>query len=332
LKIKELLRKASLRHGSTRLGRVWLPLVASCLVATSCTVAQVGYDHLPRLALWRLDSYVALDAQQRAIAGRRLEELHAWHRGTQLDDYARLLREVQARALAPGVTDADVRTWRLAFAERWRPIAEQAAPGVAEIAGTLQPAQVERLRGELARDNRKLQREWLPADGDSRLKARTRRYVERAEFFLGDLTDAQVQTIRRMAAELPASEEQWYARRLDRQDELVTTVERIRAERPPPADATRWMRDHLTGYLQPARAAAATAPAGREAGRAATPAEAERVLNQSDAIAAAVLAGATPKQRQHLQRRLQEWIDLAEALAPRPTARGPAPRAAADLR
>jgi hypothetical protein len=38
-------------------------------------------------------------------------------------------------------------------------------------------------------------------------------------------------------------------------------------------------------------------------------------------MSARMLAAATPKQRQHLQRTLQEWIDLLESLKPGQTAK-----------
>jgi hypothetical protein len=283
-------------------------LAAGLAVAAGCSmISRLGYDNLPTLAAWRADSYLSLNAEQKAIASRRLESLHAWHRSTQLDDYAALLREIQRTVAQGEVDEARIRAWRVAMFERWKPIADRAAPAVAEVAVTLEPAQMRRLRDEMERDNAKFRREWMPEGRGERIEARTKRYVERAELFLGSLTAEQKQLARRMAAEVPDSEEQWFAQRLMRQQDLIATFERIRTERPDPATASAWMRGHLMRYAQVRDGPGRPFP--------------ESSLAASDAMSARMLAVATPKQRQHLQRKLQEWIDLLESLKPGQTAR-----------
>lgn len=283
-------------------------LAAGLAVAAGCSmVGRLGYDHLPTLAAWRADSYLSLNAEQKAIASRRMEALHAWHRSTQLDDYAAMLREIQRTVAQGDVDEARIRAWRLAMFERWRPIADRAAPAVAEFAVTLDPAQMRRLRDEMERDNAKLRREWMPEDRSERIEVRTKRYLDRAELFLGTLTAEQRQLARRLAAEVPDSEEQWFAQRLLRQQDLVATFDRIRTERPDAATASAWMREHLMRYAQ-----VRDGP-GRPFS--------ESSLAASDAMSARMLAISTPRQRQHLQRKLQEWIDLLESLRPGPTAR-----------
>jgi hypothetical protein len=277
-------------------------------VATSCSAVKLGYDNLPTLAMWRVNAYLSLNDEQQALAERRLESLHAWHRRTQLDDYAALLRTIQRR-VADGepVPQAEVRAWRIEVLERWRPIAQQAAPGLAEVAYRLEPAQLDRMRAEFARDNDKARREWLPGDERARVEARVKRYVSRGETFLGPLTDAQKQAVRRIAAEAPALEGTWLQRRAERQQDLLATMARIRAERPSEAVAARWMQEHLMRYAEvrdePGRDGAASS------------------LAVADATSATLLAMATPKQREHLQRTLQGWIELLESLKSKQTAR-----------
>lgn len=300
-------------HRSTRLRALLIPLVAGCLAATGCTtlVGRLGYDHLPTLATWRVDGYLGLTAEQRALASRRIESLHDWHRRTQLDDYVALLRDVQRHAAAGTIDEARIRRWRLEVFKRFEPIAERAAPAVAEVATTLEPAQLARMKDEIARDNDKLRREWMPGDRAARADARAKRYVERAEMFLGPLDAEQKRFARRMAAEAPETEEAWFEQRLARQQDLLATMERIRAERPDEATATRWMREHLMRYVQPRDLPGRPFP--------------ESSLAAGDAMSAALFARATPKQRDHLQRTLQEWIDLLESLKAAPQAKDAPP-------
>jgi hypothetical protein len=289
-------------------------------VATSCAlVGRVGYDNLSTLAMWRVDSYLSLTGEQRELASRHLDRLHAWHRRTQLDDYLAFLRRVQRHVEERPIEEADIRRWRTEAFERWKPIAEQAAPGVVAVAKSLQPEQLARMRAEIDRDNAKVRKERMPADPDERIEVRTKRYVERAELFMGSLNASQKALARRLAAEAPPSEEVWFAQRLERQRDLLALMERIRSERPDEAVAAGWMREHLVRYAQPPDGAA----------RART----EASLAAADAMTATMLAQATPKQRQHLQRKLQEWIDLVQSLKPEQSARaGPATPGSTMLR
>ena len=52
---------------------------------------KLGYDNLPTLAMWKLNSYASLTAGQRTTASRGFDDLLAWHRRTQLDDVALLI-------------------------------------------------------------------------------------------------------------------------------------------------------------------------------------------------------------------------------------------------
>jgi hypothetical protein len=286
---------------STRLQRLWLPLVASCLLATGCSMIKAGYDNMPTLAMWRMGSYVTLNAEQRQIAVHRIEALHDWHRSTQLGDYAEFLRSVQRQVANGPVDAAQLSAWRLEIVERLVPIVDQAVPGVVDVAATLQPAQLKRLKTEFDRRTDRYKREWMPEDPVDRLQARSRRLIERAEMFVGNLSESQKQLVKQAVAEFPAdNEDAWLAQRVGRQQEMLAVLERLGAEQPPAAVAQQWVREHLTRYARPADPSIAS--------------ELERGRARSDAVLAAVLAEATPAQRKHLDRKLQEWIDIVQQL------------------
>ena len=285
-------------------------------------MAKLGYDNLPTLAVWQIDSYVSLSADQRLAATQKIESVQAWHRKTQIPDYVELLRSIQGQVAAGPVTEQQVRQWRLDVTARWRPLAEQAAPGVVEVAQTLQPEQLARMRGELERGNDKLRREWLPAGPDKRIEARAKRYIERAEFFLGDVTDEQKRLARQMAVDAPDGEEAWMGRRVARQQEFVRLLEKVRLQPPGSPEATRAMREHLVRYwtTDESSARAAQAPvtflrAAHAHAQAAPALTLEQSMAHGDAVTAAMLSRATPAQRKVLQGKLQDWIDTLQLIA-----------------
>jgi hypothetical protein len=109
-----------------------------------------------------------------------------------------------------------------------------------------------------------------------------------------------------MAAEAPSSEEVWYEQRLGRQLDLIVLLERMRAERMTKDTAVPLIRDHLARYRQLREGP------DRDGARSS--------LAAGDAMSAALFAQATPKQRQHLNRLIQDWIDLTQELKTAPGA------------
>src|SRR5688572_15125899 len=63
-------------------------LLALSLCIAACSTLKLGYEHLPRLATWQADRYLALDDEQKALVTRHAGELQRWHRQNLLPVYA----------------------------------------------------------------------------------------------------------------------------------------------------------------------------------------------------------------------------------------------------
>ncbi len=96
-----------------------------------------------------------------------MRELLAWHSSTQLAEYARFVDEAQGRLGAGGgqVTADDVLAFQAALNRKLVRVGEQAAPELARLALTLQPAQIDRFADKLAKDQSKARREVLRLAG-----------------------------------------------------------------------------------------------------------------------------------------------------------------------
>ena len=75
----------------------WVAMVAAVLVLAACSSLRLGYNNADTLLMYAADSYLDLDSEQDAFARERVRALLAWHRRTQLREYARLLESVQQR-------------------------------------------------------------------------------------------------------------------------------------------------------------------------------------------------------------------------------------------
>jgi len=287
---------------NTRRLRWWAALVAACLLAAGCSFVRLSYDNFPSLARWEIDRYLDLDSDQEAIVTRHLEELHRWHRQEQLPQYGAFLREVDDGLRTP-LDPSQVRVWRERVGAAWLPVAERLAPGLAELALTLRPAQIERMRKRLAESNDKYRKTHLPAQPGAREEARAERLVKRAVFFLGEVTDGQESELRARAVTLPASEDDWLAERQARQQRLVALLERLRREQPSRERATELARQYLSTVWSSQDPQRSERLAGAVAA--------------SDALTAAAVAQATPRQREYLSKLLLGYVQDAEALSGR---------------
>lgn len=267
-------------------------------------MAKFGYDVLPTWAHWQIERYFSLDDDQRTIVSRRIDELHRWHRRVQLPKYVDFLSEVEDQvrladpsraAPAAGVDAAAIARWRDRIGEAWTPLAEHLAPGLAELALTLRPEQIERLRRRLADGDDDYREKFLAETPKARNEARADRVVKRAETFLGRLDSAQTRELRTLAAAMPGREDDWLAERLRRQKGLVALLHKISADQPGQREATRLAREYLL-----------TVWTSHDARRRA---RLDAAIGDSDALSAQMLAKATAAQRAHLVKLVRGYAD-----------------------
>ena len=282
-------------------------LASVALLAAACSQLQLGYNNADTVIAYSLDSYLDLDDEQERLARSSIAALHRWHRATQLPGYVQLLDEAQRKVAGP-VTPADVREFNAGMRRALMAIGEQAAPDLARLALTLKPAQVDRLAERLARDTSKARRELVRFAGPESLEQRVERYVEQAEDWFGTLTPAQRATIRASLERRPEAQEAWMRERESRQRELVAVMARIRAEQPPLATATAWLREYFAQLAEP-----------RDPQRRARLAT---YREENAELVAQLVNSATPAQRAALAKRLRSYAADLSTLAAKAGAGG----------
>lgn len=226
-------------------------VVASiALLVTACSSVKLGYDNADTLLLFALDSYLDLDDAQQRLARERTRELLAWHRATQLPEYAQFLRDAEKR-LRGQVTADEMLALYLRANRALLALGEHAAPDLARLALTLKPVQIEHLERKLAENTSKARRELAGLAGRESLDDRVQRYAERAASWFGELTPAQIDIVRRNLVARPSNQAWWVAERERRQHELVALLKRIESERPDVDTAAGWLRAHFARLAQP---------------------------------------------------------------------------------
>lgn len=267
-------------------------LMLLLLLSSGCSMIRVGYGHFDSVAAWMVHDYFDLNADQRDLFAQRFERLHSWHRQTQLPEYAQFLSDIQTRARR-GLRDSDLLWLVDGSKQRYARIAARGAADAADLLTTLTPEQVETLRQQVDKANRKFMREHRVNDSEAeRRKVVQQRTLSQLRDWVGPLSDAQETRVIAMLQTMPLVDKLRHEDRLRRQRAFFTLLELRSGDR---AVFAQRLRDWLEHW---------------EAGRGV---EQARLFDESwkkrAGLYAAVDHTLTPAQRNHLVSKLQDYID-----------------------
>ncbi len=273
------------------------PLIVCLLLATilgaACSVISLGYSALPTYAAWQIDRYYSFDDTQREQVRLALNNLQNWHKKGELPEYRKLLIETRNRSKR-NLQDNDLKWMRDQLEIRWTTTVEKIALPAAELALTLKPEQLDRMRRRMDDLNKENRAKYFQSDLKERGSERLKRSVDRYQDFFGDLSTAQIQLIQSHLDQIPMTDESWYVERLARQRTFAQLLERIRKEQPPKELAARWLRDYMINASNPS-------DPSRQA-------YFDRAIKMGDDMTTKLFASLTPQQRQVFAKKLDGWI------------------------
>lgn len=281
-------------------------IAAGLLLALStlggCSALRVGYSTAPDLVYWWLDSYVDFDSSQTPRVRDAISQWFAWHRKTQLPDYAELLARAEREVLAD-TTAARTCEWQRDVVKRAHAAYDQIEPAAADLLLTITPQQIAHLEKKYTKYNDEFREEYLQRDGRERAKANLKRTLERAEMLYGRLDDNQRARIAEQLARSPFDAEVWLAERQQRQQDALRLLRAIGADG---AATHEQAVAALRGYIDRMERSP------REPYRRYS----ERLAEFNCAFAASLHNGTTPAQRRTAQKKLASWeADLRAIVA-----------------
>jgi hypothetical protein len=274
----------------------------AALLLGGCSAVRIGYNQAPTLAWWWIDGYLDFDAEQAPRVKEALNQWFAWHRSTQLADYAGLLAAAQVQVLQPA-TPAQICRWSDDLRARLVAAVTQGVPLAADLLPGLKPEQLAHLERRLHKSNRQFEEDFLQQDADERLQASVKRTIDRAEMLYGRLDERQRQLVATGLAASPFDAGQWFAERKAVQNEMLQTLARLAAGGPARAD-----RESNLAGLQAlaARVQRSTGPYRSYQ---------QRLTEYNCAFVAQLHNSTTPAQRQVARGKLKGWEDDLRALA-----------------
>lgn len=264
-----------------------------------CSAVRLTYGQGPLLAYWWLDGYLDFSSEQSPRVKSALEEFMAWHRATQLPDYAALLARLQAIAQQP-VTAAQVCSLNEEIQRRIETAYERAVPAMAEVVRGLGPEQIAHLEKRYARNNEEAARDFLQPVLAERQAASLKRTLERAESLYGPLDEAQRALLAAGLQASPFDPQRWLDERRARQQDILDGLRQLLATR---ADAAA-VQAALRAFA--AHASQSPRPEYRAYQR--------RLVEANCALTARLHNSMRPEQRQHLGRELKGWEEDVRAL------------------
>jgi len=275
-------------------------LAAAVALLASCTVMRLSYNHADSLIVATLDHYLDLTPAQEQAMREQTRDLLAWHRVSELPDYVKLLEASRAK-LASAVTADDVLALNQAINDRLVRLGDRAAPALATLAVTLSAEQIDRLDRKLSEDKSRVARELASNDPGQSVHRRTRRFIDRADGWLGELRPDQRRLVHDAMRLRPDAAAWIVDERSRRQADLVALLRRIDAERPEPVLAADWLRAYFARLAQPV-----------------DPQEGEhhRLLQRDRAeLIARLLATASARQREAVTERMGDYASDFSVLA-----------------
>lgn len=269
-------------------------LAVTALVGlTGCSALRIGYSQAPDIVYWWLDSYVDFDGDQTPQVREALAQWFAWHRRSQLPEYAELLVRAQREALVD-TTPARVCDWQRELVKRARIAYERAEPAAAEIVLTITPAQISHIEKRYAKNNKEFRDEYLQTEPAQRAKKNLERVVDRAEMLYGRLDEAQRNRIAEQLARSPFDPDAWLAEREQRQQDALRLLRSMGA-------------DGATSRAQAASALRAYSDRIERSPREAYRRYSERLVEFNCALAANLHNATTLAQRRTAVKKLASW-------------------------
>lgn len=279
--------------------RALLALAAGALLA-GCSTVRLAYNNLPEIGYWWLDGYVDFNGAQSLQVKGALAGLQAWHRREELPKLAALLAGVQV--LAPqDVGPQEACALADAIRERLLNLARQAEPAAAELALSLDAAQLQTLSAKHAKLNAAYRKDWLDLSREAQHDKRYRQLLERSEDFYGTLSADQRALLRQQVAQSQFSPQRIDTQRQRRQQDLMALLQRLNSGGATPAEARSALHDYVMRIAEP------------EPGPAR---EQQRALQQEGCRYTAALHNSTSAaQRERAVRRLRAYEDDLRVLS-----------------
>ena len=172
-------------------------VIALTSILSACSLKSV-YNNLDYLIPSYVEGMVSLDDMLEEHVEQRTLVLINWHRNTQLEQYADLLRSYQ-RDFGPQLTEQRVSRHMSSMEKLWQPLAEKLNEEMDVLLPLLNAEQLEELFASIDEKNKEFYEEYVDLDEAELIEEYTDRLVDNYQIWLGDLSGQQEADIEKAA-------------------------------------------------------------------------------------------------------------------------------------
>lgn len=280
----------------------WIVLML-VLCLQGCSAIKLGYQQLPSLSFWWLDSAVSFSDTQTTQTKEALAQLHSWHRTEELPVYADLLKRLAEQSPEPMQAQQMCNAWDevdKGLDRTLRKTVSLAAP----VAMMLGPEQLNHLSQYWTRKNQEWEKEWVQGSASERLERRQNKALERYSDFYGPLTPTQTAMVKAQLLQSAWTPDWGRRDRLRRHQALMSALQKTSQSKAlalPQVEADLWAV--WDQWMAPPDAA----------GRAVV----QKMIQQGCENLAQLHNSTSPEQRQRATRRLRAYQqDLRDLIKP----------------
>ena len=222
----------TMSNAAMNLSSVLIRLLSAIVVSLSlgaCSAVKLGYNQLPDLGYWWLDSYFDFNETQTLRLRPEISALLQWHRKEELPKVAAALLKAQA-AMPSAMTGPQVCAVFGDLRGLFNNVVQRGLPAASELAPTLTAEQLQRLESKFAKGNDTYNRDYLRGSAAERTDKRLKQAVERAETFYGTLGEAQLAAVRKGLEASGFDAELSNKERLRRQSDALAMLRGLRGQ------------------------------------------------------------------------------------------------------
>ncbi|MBF0287312.1 MAG: hypothetical protein HQM14_05785 [SAR324 cluster bacterium] len=268
--------------------RRWWVVFFSVLLLTGCTL-KIAYQYADWIALWAVDDYFDLSAEQKTLLEEKVQRHLTWHKQNELHKYSVLLKEFKQKG-QDGLEPEEIE-WCFTKIEYLRKnLVQRLLTDTSVFLAGLTQEQIEFFETQLMEFNESaLERVKLPQE--ERRQRRVDRTLEFSEDWFGQLSANQQEKISQLSRQLPETFTERIKIRKIRQKEFLELLRSGSSAKAIETQLAAWFLDVDQSY---------------------PPHYQQMIEKQKEAVKRMMLSIdqiLTPEQRTHAIEKIDEWIE-----------------------
>jgi hypothetical protein len=212
------------------------------LVLQGCSTVRLAYNQAPLVVDWYLNDYVDFSAAQKPALKSALDQVHVWHRQTQLPAYVETLQKMQ-RQIAEPLTPARACDFYEEIQEHVLTTLQgmvrldQSATGAISLQklANLDASQLAFMERKFSKSNIKYREDYLSGTPQQLREKRFEKSLERTEMLYGKLDERQQSMLQTRLGQSGFDPQRAYAERLRRQQDMLQTMRSLASPSGPSA-------------------------------------------------------------------------------------------------